>query len=322
MSTAFSTARGTRTHWRHSSDQEHTAMAHIGFIGLGNMGLPMAVNLVKAGHTVRVFDLVPTAVENAVAAGAVAVGTAAEAATDADFLVSMLPAGQHVRGLYVDGETPLLDVLSADAVAIDCSTIDAATAQHIAALADARGLAFLDAPVSGGTAGAAAGTLSFLCGGHEAHFQKALPILEVMGKNLFHAGAAGAGQIAKACNNMLLSVLMTGTCEALNMGIKAGLDPAVLSDIMRQSSGGNWALNVYNPVPGVMPTAPASKGYQGGFMTDLMVKDLGLAMDLSQQLNAPVPMGSQARALYAMHKAKGNGPLDFSSVLSLYADAD
>ncbi|MEM7376147.1 MAG: 3-hydroxyisobutyrate dehydrogenase [Pseudomonadota bacterium] len=297
-------------------------MAQIGFIGLGNMGLPMAINLVKAGHAVRVFDLVPAAVEAAVATGAEAAESAVGAATEADFLISMLPAGQHVRGVYVDGETPLLDVLSSDAVAIDCSTIDAATAQDIAAHADARGVAFLDAPVSGGTAGAEAGTLSFLCGGQDAHFQRALPILEAMGKNLFHAGAAGAGQIAKACNNMLLSVLMTGTCEALNMGIKAGLDPAVLSDIMRQSSGGNWALNVYNPVPGVMPTAPAGKGYQGGFMTDLMVKDLGLAMDLSQQLNAPVPMGSQARALYAMHKAKGNGPLDFSSVLSLYADAD
>ncbi|MEM6988144.1 MAG: 3-hydroxyisobutyrate dehydrogenase [Pseudomonadota bacterium] len=297
-------------------------MAQIGFIGLGNMGLPMATNLVKAGHDVSVFDLVDAAVDAAVSAGAKAAESAVDAATGADFIVSMLPAGQHVRALYVDGDAPLLEHMAPNAIAIDSSTIDAATAQSIAATASERGLAFMDAPVSGGTAGAAAGTLSFLCGASDEHFAQVQPVLHVMGKNIFHAGAPGAGQIAKACNNMLLSVLMTGTCEALNMGIKAGLDPAVLSDIMRQSSGGNWALNVYNPVPGVMETAPASKGYQGGFMTDLMVKDLGLAMDLSQQLDAPVPMGSQARALYALHKAKGNGRLDFSSVLALFGEQD
>lgn len=297
-------------------------MAQIGFIGLGNMGLPMAGNLVDAGHDVRVYDLSSAALEAAVAKGANAAASAVEAATGAEFVISMLPAGTHVSGLYLDGEAPLFDVMAADAMAIDSSTIDAATAQRIAAEASERGIAFMDAPVSGGTAGAAAGTLSFLCGARREHFERAEPLLQVMGKNIFHAGDAGAGQIAKACNNMLLSVLMTGTCEALNMGVKAGLDPAVLSDIMRQSSGGNWALNVYNPVPGVMESAPASKGYQGGFMTDLMVKDLGLAMDLSQELNAPVPMGSQARALYAMHKAKGHGRLDFSSVLSLFRDTD
>ncbi len=297
-------------------------MARIGFIGLGNMGLPMALNLVKAGHDVAVFDLVESAIAEAVAAGAQAAPSAVGAATDADFVVSMLPAGEHVRALYLDGDTPLFGVLKSGAVAIDSSTIDAATAQAVGAAAVAAGVAFIDAPVSGGTAGAAAGTLSFLCGGSAEDFARVQPVLDVMGKNIFHAGATGAGQIAKACNNMLLSVLMTGTCEALNMGAKAGLDPAVLSEIMRQSSGGNWALNVYNPVPGVMENAPASKGYAGGFMTDLMVKDLGLAMDLSQQLNAPVPMGSQARALYSMHKAKGHGRLDFSSVLTLYADAD
>lgn len=297
-------------------------MAQIAFIGLGNMGLPMSVNLVKAGHSVQVFDLVASAIEIAVGHGAVAAASASSAARGADFVFTMLPAGQHVRSLYLDGDTPLLDAMERDAVAIDSSTIDAKTAQSIAAMATERERAFMDAPVSGGTAGASAGTLSFLCGASDQHFAKVEPVLQAMGKNIFHAGAPGAGQIAKACNNMLLSVLMTGTCEALNMGVKAGLDPAVLSEIMCQSSGGNWALNVYNPVPGVMENVPASRGYRGGFMTDLMVKDLGLAMDLSQQLNAPVPMGSQARALYAMHKARGNGGLDFSSVLALFGDTE
>ncbi len=297
-------------------------MLNIGFIGLGNMGLPMALNLVKAGYTVRVFDLVADSITQAVDAGAVAAESALDAAAEADVVISMLPAGHHVRALYVNGDAPLFDRMKPTAIAIDSSTIDAKTARDVSEAAASRGLAFVDAPVSGGTAGAAAGTLSFLCGASAEHFNAVEPILSVMGKNIFHAGGPGAGQIAKACNNMLLAVLMSGTCEALNMGIKAGLDPAVLSDIMRQSSGGNWALNVYNPVPGVMESAPASKGYAGGFMTDLMVKDLGLAMDLSQQLNAPVPMGSQARALFSMHKAKGNGTLDFSSVLSLYQDAD
>lgn len=297
-------------------------MAQIAFIGLGNMGLPMSVNLVKAGHSVQVFDLVASAIEAAVGHGAVVAASASSAARGADFIFTMLPAGQHVRSLYLDGDTPLLDAMERDAVAIDSSTTDAETAQSIAAMAAERERAFMDAPVSGGTAGAAAGTLSFLCGASDQHFAKVEPVLRAMGKNIFHAGGPGAGQIAKACNNMLLSILMTGTCEALNMGVKAGLDPAVLSEIMRQSSGGNWALNVYNPVPGLMENVPASRGYSGGFMTDLMVKDLGLAMDLSQQLNAPVPMGSQARALYVMHKARGNGGLDFSSVLALFCDTE
>ncbi|WP_271270785.1 3-hydroxyisobutyrate dehydrogenase [Aliamphritea hakodatensis] len=295
-------------------------MATIGFIGLGNMGGPMAANLAKAGHQVKVFDLSDAALKAAADHGCNIMGSAADAARDSEFVISMLPAGQHVEAVYLNGDTPLFDVISASALIIDSSTIDAATAKKVAAVAAERGLSFIDAPVSGGVGGAVAGTLAFMVGGDDAQFARAKPVLECMGKNIFHAGDHGAGQIAKACNNMLLAVLMTGTCEALNMGMKNGLDPAVLSEIMKQSSGGNWALNVYNPVPGVMENVPSSNDYQGGFQVDLMYKDLGLAMGLSQQSESPIPMGSQARALFSLHKSKGNGGLDFSSVLKLYQD--
>ncbi|MBN1006090.1 3-hydroxyisobutyrate dehydrogenase [Amphritea pacifica] len=296
-------------------------MATIGFIGLGNMGGPMAINLLKAGHEVKAFDLSQAAVEHVVSEGGTAVASAVEAATGADFVISMLPAGVHVQGLYLTGEAPLLDVVSDNALIIDSSTIDAATAQRVSAAATERGLSFIDAPVSGGVGGAIAGTLAFMVGATDEQFAKAKPILECMGKNIFHAGQSGAGQIAKACNNMMLSILMAGTSEALNMGMKNGLDPAVLSEIMKQSSGNNWALQVYNPVPGVMEGVPSSNNYQGGFQVDLMFKDLGLAMELSQQSNSPVPMGSAARSLFSLHKSKGNGGLDFSSILKLYQDS-
>ena len=296
-------------------------MATIGFIGLGNMGGPMAINLVKAGHTVKAFDLFEEAIQRVVAEGGQAAASAVDAATDVDFLVSMLPAGKHVEALYVSGETPLFDVVRKDTVIIDSSTIDGETAQKVAAIGAERGISFLDAPVSGGVGGAVAGTLAFMTGGTDEQFAQVKPILENMGKNIFHAGGPGAGQIAKACNNMMLAILMTGTCEALNMGMKNGLDPAVLSEIMKQSSGNNWALQVYNPVPGVMEGVPSSNDYQGGFQVDLMYKDLGLAMDLSQQSASPIPMGSAARALYSLHKSKGNGKLDFSSVLKLFQDS-
>lgn len=296
-------------------------MATVGFIGLGNMGGPMAINLAKAGHSVKAFDLSQAALDHAVEGGCVAASSAIEAAQGSDFIVSMLPAGQHVQGIYQTGDQPLFDVISKDALIIDSSTIDAATAQSVSAVAAERGLSFIDAPVSGGVGGAIAGTLAFMVGATDEQFAKAKPMLEIMGKNIFHAGQSGAGQIAKACNNMLLAILMTGTSEALNMGMKNGLDPAVLSEIMKQSSGGNWALNVYNPVPGVMEGVPSSNDYQGGFQVDLMFKDLGLAMDLSQQSASPIPMGSAARSLFSLHKANGNGGLDFSSVLKLYQDS-
>jgi 3-hydroxyisobutyrate dehydrogenase len=234
----------------------------------------------------------------------------------------MLPAGKHVEGLFVTGAQPLFDLIDSNTLVIDSSTIDADTARRVAAAGAAKGIGFIDAPVSGGVGGAQAGTLTFIVGGSEAQFAQAKPVLECMGKNIFHAGDHGAGQVAKVCNNMLLGILMAGTCEALNMGMKNGLDPKVLSDIMKQSSGNNWALQVYNPVPGVMDGVPASRDYQGGFMVDLMFKDLGLAMEVSQQSASATPMGSAARALFNLHKSAGNGALDFSSLIRLYQDAE
>lgn len=293
-------------------------MATIGFIGLGNMGGPMAANLAKAGHLVQAFDLSADALAVAQSAGCHSVKSAKDAVLGAEMVITMLPAGKHVKSLLVDGDEPLFDHLAKGALVIDCSTIDVHTAREIAAIAQKRGIDFVDAPVSGGVGGAQAGTLTFILGGSAGQYATALPVLQSMGKNIFHAGDHGAGQIAKACNNMMLAILMAGTCEALSMGIKNGLDPAVLSDIMKQSSGNNWALQVYNPVPGVMENVPASRDYQGGFQVDLMFKDLGLAMDLSQQSASATPMGSAARALFNLHKSQGNGGLDFSSLIRLY----
>lgn len=293
-------------------------MANIGFIGLGNMGGPMAINLVNAGHNVKVFDLSQQAMAVVEGVGGLAASSAIEAVSDAQFVISMLPAGKHVEGLYVSSGDRLFDHLPADVLVIDSSTIDAKTAKNVAAIAEDRGINFIDAPVSGGVGGAIAGTLSFMVGASEAQFAAAKPILEVMGKNIFHAGIQGSGQVAKACNNMLLSILMSGTSEALNMGVNNGLDPKVLSEIMRLSSGGNWALEVYNPYPGVMPNAPASNEYQGGFQVDLMTKDLGLAMDLSASSGSDTPMGKQANVLFTEHAKAGFGALDFSSILKMY----
>ncbi len=293
-------------------------MLNIGFIGLGNMGGPMAINLVKAGHSVKVFDLSASAVESLVQAGATAASSAIDAVGNADFVISMLPAGKHVEGLYVGGDSPLFDHLKAGALVIDSSTIDAKTAKNVASIAAARGIDFIDAPVSGGVGGATAGTLSFMVGANQQQFEQAQPVLEIMGKNIFHAGIQGSGQIAKACNNMLLAILMSGTSEALNMGVNNGLDAKVLSEIMRLSSAGNWALEVYNPYPGVMPKAPASNQYQGGFQVDLMSKDLALAMDLSEQSHSATPMGERARDLFKAHAEQGNGSLDFSSIIQQY----
>jgi 3-hydroxyisobutyrate dehydrogenase len=297
-------------------------MATIAFIGLGNMGGPMAANLAKAGHSVKAFDLSAQALAQAAEAGCQTAESAQDAVKGVDFVVSMLPAGKHVEGLFVTGEQPLFDLIDSNTLVIDSSTIDADTARRVAAAGAAKGIGFIDAPVSGGVGGAQAGTLTFIVGGSEAQFAQAKPVLECMGKNIFHAGDHGAGQVAKVCNNMLLGILMAGTCEALNMGMKNGLDPKVLSDIMKQSSGNNWALQVYNPVPGVMDGVPASRDYQGGFMVDLMFKDLGLAMEVSQQSASATPMGSAARALFNLHKSAGNGALDFSSLIRLYQDAE
>ncbi|WJG10979.1 3-hydroxyisobutyrate dehydrogenase [Aliiglaciecola sp. LCG003] len=294
-------------------------MAKIGFIGLGNMGGPMAANLLAGGHQVTVFDLSASAMQTLAKKGAALATSAAEVARDADFVISMLPAGKHVEALYLDPEDGLIGTLSSTTLVIDSSTIDAATAQKVAkALAD-KNIGFIDAPVSGGVGGAIAGTLTFIVGGSDAQFRASKPVLENMGKNIFHAGDVGAGQIAKICNNMLLSVLMAGTAEALQMAIDNGLDPSVMSDIMLQSSGRNWTLELYNPCPGVMANVPSSNQYQGGFMVDLMRKDLGLAMDTAVKSHSATPMGALAQSLFSMHSLQGNGKKDFSSIFEMFS---
>ncbi|MGL6410659.1 3-hydroxyisobutyrate dehydrogenase [Aeromonas veronii] len=295
-------------------------MTRIGFIGLGNMGGPMAANLARAGHTVQVFDLVAQNIERAIAAGCIAAGDAREAVTGCEVVISMLPAGEHVRDLWLSEGQDLLAALPVGALVIDCSTIDVASARQVGSAARARGLRFIDAPVSGGVAGAAAGSLTFIVGGEQADFDAAKPVLACMGQNLFHAGPLGAGQIAKMCNNMLLAIHMAGTAEALALGVKEGLEPAVLSTIMGKSSGNNWSLERYNPWPGVMENVPAARNYQGGFMTRLMVKDLGLVMALAEHAHSAVPMGALARNLFNLHAANGEGELDFSSIVRLYLE--
>ncbi|MCH8491710.1 MAG: 3-hydroxyisobutyrate dehydrogenase [Idiomarina sp.] len=288
-------------------------MARVGFIGLGNMGGPMALNLVKAGHDVQVFDLSPTALETLAQAGATVAASAADAVANVDFVVSMLPADKHVIGLYL-GEQGIVDAIPKSALVIDSSTISAEAARELAAGITAQGRRFIDAPVSGGVGGAKAGTLTFICGGEAADIEEARTVLEHMGKNVFKAGAHGAGQVAKICNNMLLAVLMAGTSEALQLGRAHGLDAKVLSDIMLQSSGRNWTLEVYNPCPGVLEGVPSSNDYNGGFLVDLMLKDLGLAQSTAATSASATPMGDMAAKLFAEHSEAGFGSKDFSSI--------
>lgn len=290
-------------------------MQVVAFIGLGNMGGPMALNLQKAGFQVQAFDLNKDALAAVAAAGAIAAGSAKAAVQGADFVISMLPAGKHVIGLYQDVRSDI----KAGALVLDCSTIDAQSARQVGALLGDAGIAFVDAPVSGGVGGAKAGTLTFIVGGSAENFQRANDVLSAMGKNLFHAGDVGAGQIAKICNNMLLSVLMVGTSEALQLGVDNGLDPKVLSEIMLKSSGRNWTLELYNPCPDVQPNVPSSNNYQGGFMVDLMAKDLGLASECAQQSQSATPMGALARNLYVQHQRQGNAKLDFSSIFRFFS---
>jgi 3-hydroxyisobutyrate dehydrogenase len=293
-------------------------MTQIAFIGLGNMGGPMAANLVKAGHTVRVFDLMPDAVATAASHGAQAATSARDALAGAEVVISMLPASRHVEGLYL-GTDGILTAIPDGALVIDCSTIAPMVAKKVSEAATARGLAMLDAPVSGGTAGAAAGTLTFIVGGANEALERARPVLGAMGKNIFHVGASGAGQVAKLCNNMALGVIMAVTGEALALGAAHGLDPAVLSQMMAVSTGRSWATEVCNPWPGVLENAPASRGYTGGFGTDLMLKDLGLAAEAAMGVGATIPLGELARNLYALNSKAGRGGLDFSSIIKLAA---
>jgi len=292
-------------------------MTKIAFIGLGNMGGPMAANLINSAMDVTVFDLVEASVSALVKEGAKSAATAQEAVANADVIVTMLPAAQHVKSLYL-GQEGIIGASKDEALFIDSSTIDAATARLLGDAVEKAGRRFVDAPVSGGTAGAKAGTLTFIMGGSESAVSDATPVLQCMGKNLFHAGPSGAGQIAKICNNMLLAVLMTGTSEALQLAIDNGLDPKVMSDIMLQSSGCNWTLEKYNPCPGVMDGVPSSNDYQGGFMVKLMNKDLNLAMDAAALSESSTPMASTAQSLYKLHQNQGNHTKDFSSIFTLF----
>lgn len=287
-------------------------MSNIAFIGLGNMGGPMAANLVKNGHSVTGFDLSKTALEALVSAGGQVAGSALEAIKNAEVVITMLPSGKHVAELYSE---EFVNSLPPNTLLIDSSTIDAVTARSVAKITASKGCKMIDAPVSGGTAGAKAGTLTFIVGGKIEDYEKARPILKCMGQNIFHAGDSGAGQVAKICNNMLLAIHMIGTSEAINLGIRHGLDPKTLSEIMQKSSGKNWSLEVYNPYPGVMENAPASRAYSGGFAVDLMTKDLGLAAEAGLETKTSTPLGNAALNLYRMWSESGNGAIDFSSII-------
>ncbi|MCK9504144.1 MAG: 3-hydroxyisobutyrate dehydrogenase [Porticoccaceae bacterium] len=291
----------------------------VAFIGLGNMGGPMAINLVKKGFAVTAFDLSAPALEKVKAEGCNTTSNPHEAVKDADFVVTMLPSGPIVEAVMIDDQK-LLDSIPVTALVIDCSTVAPQNSRRVAKAASERNIHFIDAPVSGGTAAAAAGTLAFMCGGSGEDFERGKVVLQAMGVNIFHAGDHGAGSVAKICNNMLLAIHMAGTAEALQMGINNGLDPKVLSEIMLKSSGCNWSLEKYNPVPGVMENVPASKDYQGGFMLNLMLKDLGLAMDTAKYSESAVPMGSMAQSLYYMfkHGDSERGGQDFSQILKLF----
>ncbi len=289
----------------------------IAFLGLGHMGGPMAANLVKAGFAVAAFDLSTEALSKAQSQGVHTVTSAREAVSEAGVVISMLPASRHVEALYL-GEQGLLPHLAEQTLIIDCSTIAPASAQKVAAAARERGLAMIDAPVSGGVAGAAAGTLTFIVGGEADALEHARPVLQAMGKNIFHMGHAGAGQVAKLCNNMALGVIMAVTGEALALGVAHGLDPKALSQMMAVSTSRSWATEVCNPWPGVLENAPASRGYSGGFGNDLMLKDLGLAVEAAMGVGATIPLGELARNLYAINRQAGRGGLDFSSVVKVF----
>jgi len=294
-------------------------MKKIGFIGLGNMGEPMATNLVKAGFDVIGFDLIEEAKKKAERNGIQIAEDAVSASDKVDALISMLPASENVESLYL-GEDGLLSKLDKTVLIIDCSTIAPDSAIKVANQAKDLGLSMVDAPVSGGVVGAQESTLTFIVGGAENNVERARPLLEKIGSNIFHAGSNGAGQVAKVCNNMLLAIHMCGTAEAIALGVNNGLDASVLSEIMRKSSGGNWSLEVYNPYPGVMSSAPASRNYEGGFLNKLMAKDLGLAKEASESTNSETPMGDLARKLYQDLINQGYEDLDFSSIQKKYLD--
>ncbi|HZF76138.1 MAG TPA: 3-hydroxyisobutyrate dehydrogenase [Acetobacteraceae bacterium] len=288
-------------------------MARIGFVGLGNMGGPMARNLVKAGHEVACFDLSAEAVARVAADGARAGSSAAEAARGAEFVITMLPAGTHVRDAWI-GAGGMAKASEAGAILLDCSTIDVATAREVSA---ASGRPFLDAPVSGGVMGAEGATLTFMVGGPADAFARAEPVLRQMGRAAIHCGEAGAGQAAKACNNMMLAATMIVTCEAFVLAEKLGLSHQALFDVASKSSGQSWSLSTYCPVPGPVPGSPANRDYQPGFAAALMLKDLTLAAEAAEQTGAATPMGAKALELYRRFVEGGGSLSDFSGIIRM-----
>ncbi|CAA9535167.1 MAG: 3-hydroxyisobutyrate dehydrogenase [uncultured Sphingosinicella sp.] len=294
-------------------------MARVGFIGLGNMGGGMAANLAKAGHEVRAFDLSEGALAKAEERGCKRAGSAAEAVADAEAVVTMLPAGKHVREVY---ESSVIGHAPKSAILMDCSTIDVTTAREEIARAASQGYAMVDAPVSGGIAAAEGGTLTFMVGGEAEAFARARAFLELMGKAVIHAGGPGSGQAAKICNNMLLGASMIATCETFVLAQKLGLDPQTFFDISSQASGQCWSMTSYCPVPGVGPTTPADRDYEGGFAAALMLKDLRLAMEAAQSVDSYTPMGANAEELYTRFAEKlGGAGKDFSGIIRMIDDS-
>lgn len=288
-------------------------MAEVAFIGLGNMGGPMAANLVRAGYSVRGFDLSDQMRKNAQDAGVATVSTLADAVAGAQVAVTMLPKGEHVLSVWRD----LKAIVPAGTLLIDCSTIDVESAGKAHDLAAEAGCTSLDAPVSGGISGAAQATLTFMAGGSEQAFAAARPLLEAMGKRIVHCGANGAGQAAKICNNMLLGISMIGACEAFALGEKLGLSHQALFDVISTSSGQCWSVNTYCPVPGPVPTSPANRDYQPGFAAALMLKDLLLSQQAAHAAGAQTPLGAAAADLYQQFEAQGHGGTDFSGIIEM-----
>ena len=289
----------------------------IGFIGLGHMGNPMCRNLLKAGHSIKAFDIVPALIEKVVSHGAVHAGSVGECVKGVEAVITMLPSSPHVRNVY-SFEAGVLAGAKAGTLLIDCSTIDPMVAREVAFDAAAKGLTMIDAPVSGGVGGAEAGTLTFMVGGDTKNFDAAKPILQTMGKNIVYCGGSGNGQVAKICNNMMLAIEMIATSEGMSLAAKLGMDPRIFAGIVNTSSGRCWSSDTYNPYPGVLENVPATRGYSGGFGADLMLKDLTLVTDAAKFAKHPVVLGAAAQQLYQMHSANGNGGLDFSSIIKLY----
>jgi len=286
----------------------------LGFIGLGNMGSHMARNLLKAGHPLVVFDLNSAAVDAAKNAGATAVASPKAVAERCDTIITMLPSSPHVLDVYLNSKDAIIHGLRPRTLCIDSSTIDPDTSRQVAAVVDKKNAFMVDAPVSGGVGGAEQATLTFMVGGGAEAFQAAQPILKLMGKNIVHCGASGTGQVAKICNNLILSISMVAVSEGMNLGVKLGMDPGKLAAIINTSSGRCWSSDSYNPCPGVMPNVPSSRGYTGGFGVDLMKKDVGLAVAAAARANANLPMGALSHQLYSLLSAQGYGQRDFSSI--------